>query len=59
MDLYRNVINLEMVQWLFGIFIFVGLICRLRRVNWRDIEFCIFVILIFMFGVYEFEFRIN
>jgi hypothetical protein len=59
MDSYRNVINLEMVQWSLGIFTLVGLICRLRRVNWRDTELCIFATLTFMFGVYEPELRIN
>lgn len=59
MDSYRNVINLEMVQWAFGIFTLVGLICGVRKVNWRDTELSIFAILTFMFGVYEPELRIN
>lgn len=59
MDLYRNVINLEMVHWPFGIFTLVGLICRVRKVNWRDTELSIFATLTFMFGAYEPELRTN
>lgn len=59
MDLYRNVINLEMVHWPFGIFTLVSLICRVRKVNWRDTELSIFATLTFMFGAYEPELRTN
>lgn len=59
MDSYRNVINLEMVQWAFGIFTLVGLICGVRTMGQGDIELCIFATLTFMFVIYEPGLRID
>lgn len=48
----QNVINLEMVQWAFGISTLVGLIFEWEQ--WaREIELYVFAIFTFMFVIYE------